>query len=321
MFSTFLAAAISLGVVYLYGCLGEIITEKAGHLNLGIPGIMCLGATGGCYAVSLYMNAIGGNNPNVVLLLLLTVFGTSLFAVFGGMIYAFLTVSLRCNQNITGLTLTTFGSGLADFMMASVVDRTYLPRAGYALASSLPFAGKLGGFGTIFLSHGVLVYLAIFLAIAAMLVFNRTKVGLNLRAVGENPAAADAVGIDVTKYKYAAIAIGSAIAGMGGSFYILDFIKGSWENSATVAAMGWIAIALVIFSLWRPALSIFGAILFGALTAAPSYITGISFSEMKLLKVLPYVVTVIVLIITSIRNSRENQGPAAIGVAYFREER
>ncbi len=321
MFSTFLAAAISLGVVYLFGCLGEIITEKAGHLNLGIPGIMCLGATGGCFAVSIYVKALGGNEPSTLVLLLLVLFGTSLFAVAGGMIYAFLTVSLRCNQNITGLTLTTLGSGVAEFLMSSVVNRTYLPKAGYALAASLPFADKLGAFGTIFLSHGVLVYLAIFLAIAASYVFNRTKVGLNLRAVGENPAAADAVGINVTKYKYAAIAIGSAIAGLGGSFYILDFIKGSWENAATVAAMGWIAIALVIFSLWRPALSIFGAILFGALTAAPSYITGISFAEMKLLKVLPYVVTVVVLIITSIRNSRENQGPAAIGVAYFREER
>ena len=321
MFATFLAAAISLGVVYLFGSLGETITEKAGHLNLGIPGIMCLGAVGGCYAVSLYMNAIGGVNPSVLVVLLLVLFGTSLFAVFGGMIYAFLTVSLRCNQNITGLTLTTFGSGLADFLMVSVVDRTYLPRAGYAISTSLPFADALGGFGTIFFSHGILVYLAIILALLTSYVLNKTKVGLNLRAVGENPAAADAVGINVTKYKYVAIAIGSAIAGLGGSFYILDFIKGSWENSATVAAMGWISIALVIFSLWRPILGIFGSILFGALTAAPSYIVGISFSEMKLLKVLPYVVTVVVLIITSIRNSRENQGPAAIGVAYFREER
>ena len=117
------------------------------------------------------------------------------------------------------------------------------------------------------------------------------------------------------------LALGSAIAGLGGMFYIMDYIGGSWENASTIEGLGWLAIALVIFCLWKPDLSILGSFLFGALYIAPSIITGISFSQMKLLKLLPYVVTVVVLIITSIKGSKENQPPASLGLNYFREER
>lgn len=309
-------------MVFLYGCVGEIITEKAGHLNLGIPGIMCMGTAGGCLGVATYMNSLpAADAANLLPLLLISVLFACLFGAIGGLIYAFLTVSLRSNQNVTGLALTTFGAGFAQFVMDVYVDRTRFAMASKVLRTSLPFAEDLGWFGQIFLSHGILVYLAIALSVATAIILKRSRTGLNLRAIGENPATADAAGINVNAYKYGAILIGSAIAGIGGLFYIMDFIGGSWENSSTIQAMGWLAIALVIFTLWKPDLSILGSILFGALYIAANYITGISFAQMKLLKLLPYVITVIVLIITSIMDRNENQPPASLGINYFREER
>ncbi len=319
---TFITSAICIGMVFLYGCIGEIITEKAGHLNLGIPGIMCMGTAGGCYGVALYMGSLSDPSAaSLIPLVLLAVLFAALFGLLGGLIYAFLTVSLRANQNVTGLALTTFGAGFAQFFMDVYVDRSSFAVASKVIRSSLPFADDLGWFGQIFFSHGILVYLAIAIAIAAALILRRSRVGLNLRAVGENPATADAAGINVNAYKYGAILIGSAIAGIGGLFYIMDFIGGSWENASTIEAMGWLSIALVIFTLWKPDLSILGSILFGGLYIAANYITGISFSQMKLLKLLPYVITVIVLIVTSIMDKKENQPPASLGVNYFREER
>jgi simple sugar transport system permease protein len=314
--------AISIGVVFLLGCVGEIITEKSGHLNLGIPGIMCMGAAGGCYGVAIYMNSLPTAESAVwILLVLVAVLFAGVFGALGGAIYAFLTVSLRSNQNVTGLALTTFGAGFAQFMMDTYVDRSRFSMASKIISSSIIGDADLGFFGEVFLGHGVLVYLAIAIAIIAAIVLKRTRIGLNLRAVGENPATADAAGINVTAYKYGAILIGSAIAGLGGMFYIMDYIGGSWENAMTIEGLGWLAIALVIFTLWKPDLSILGSFLFGALYIAPSVITGISFSQMKILKLLPYVVTVVVLIVTSILDSKENQPPASLGLNYFREER
>lgn len=321
MWSKFIVSAISLGTVYLYGCIGEIITEKAGHLNLGIPGVMCMGTLGGCLGASIYMAGVGTGDISYILLLITVLFFAILFGALGGLIYAFLTVSLRCNQNVTGLALTTFGAGMADFMMMNVVDRTYLPAAGRALSAILPFAEATGDVGQIFFGYDVFVYLAIAIAIVLTVIFKRTRVGLNLRSIGENPAAADAVGINVTKYKYLAILSGSAIAGLGGTCYLLCFIKGSWENSATISGMGWISIALVIFALWKPLIAIVGSFLFGALTILPYGYVKVSFDVMKLMQIVPYVVTIIVLIFTSVLNSKENKGPAAIGLAYFREDR
>ena len=317
-----LVGAISLGVVFLLGCVGEIITEKSGHLNLGIPGIMCMGTAGGCFGVAIYMNSLASaDNAVWILLILSAIFFSALFGAFGGLIYAFLTVSLRSNQNVTGLALTIFGGGFTQFFMDTFVDRSRFAVASKIMSSSIIGDANLGWFGEIFLNHGFLVYFAIIIAVVASLVLNKTRVGLNLRAVGENPATADAAGINVTKYKYLAILIGSAIAALGGMFYIMDYIGGSWENASTIESFGWLSIALVIFTMWKPTLSILGSFLFGALYIAPSIITGISFSQMKLLKLLPYVVTVVVLIITSILDSKENQPPASLGLNYFREER
>lgn len=321
-----ITGAISIGVVFLYGCIGEILTEKSGHLNLGVPGIMCMGAAGGCWGVSIYMGSLSNPNEAVWLWLILTaVIFAMLFGAMGGAIYSLLTVSLRSNQNITGLALTTFGSGFAQFVMNEYVDKSFFAQASKVIRRSFSFADDLGWFGEIFFSHGILVYLAIAIALVASYVLKRTKVGLNLRAVGENPATADAAGVNVTAYKYGAILIGSAIAGIGGMFYVMDYIGGSWENASTIEAYGWLSIALVIFCLWKPNLSILGAFLFGALYVSPfvmpGIIEGITTTQTELLKIVPYVVTVIVLIITSILDSKENQPPASLGLNYFREER
>lgn len=319
--AVFLVSAISIATVLLYGCVGEIITEKAGHLNLGIPGIMCMGTAGGCLGVSLYMGALSSpENASLILLFLISLLFSMVFAAALGGIYALLTVTLRCNQNITGLAITIFGGGATNFIM-SFVDRTNFDPAGKLISSSLPFADKLGGFGKVVFGHGIYVYLAIAVAIVCSLVLNKTRVGLHLRAVGESPATADAAGINVVLYKYMAIIIGSGIAGIGGFYYIMDYIKGSWENAATIEAFGWLAIALVIFVLWKPNFAILGAFLFGACYIVAFVIPNITSTQREIIKMLPYVITIVVLVITSIRNKRENQPPASLGLNYFREER
>jgi simple sugar transport system permease protein len=323
---SFFIGAIALSTVFLFGCVGEIITEKAGHLNLGIPGIMCVGTAGGCYAVSLYMSSLSNpQNASWILLVLFSILSAALFAALLGGVYGLLTVTLRCNQNITGLAVTIFGNGFAQFFMdtcvlKSDVDRANFEVAGKVISRGLPFADSLGTFGKIFFSHGILVYLAIIIAILAAWFLKKTRAGLHLRAVGENPATADAAGINVTAYKYGAILTGSGIAGLGGFFYIMDYIKGSWENAATIEALGWLSVALVIFTLWKPNLSILGSFIFAALYVTAYYLNGNS-TEKELLKLIPYVMTVVVLIFTSIRGSKNNQAPASLGLSYFREER
>lgn len=314
-----LPSAIAISTVYLFGCTGEIITEKSGQLNLGIPGIMCVGTFGGCLGVSIYMSMVG-NHPVWILLILFALFFSALFSALAGLIYAFLTVSLKSNQNVTGLALTIFGAGFADYFM-NTINKDKFAIASNVITKHLPLAEMLGDFGKIFLGHGILVYLAIAIAIISGVVLKKTSVGLSLRAVGENPATADAAGINVTKYKYLAIIIGAMISGFGGLFYVMDYVGGSWENSSTIQGMGWLAIALVIFALWRPILGILGSFIFGFLYVCQVKIIGVSFTQMKLLGLLPYVVTIIVLVITSIFGSRNIQPPESLGENYFREER
>ena len=317
----FFVSAISIAAVLLYGCVGEIITEKAGHLNLGIPGIMCMGTAGGCLGVSLYMAGLSSpENGSWILLVLISLLFSTVFAAALGAVYALLTVTLRCNQNITGLAVTVFGGGATNFIM-SFVDRTHFDPAGKLISSSLPFADRLGEFGRVVLGHGIFVYLAIAIAVVCAVVLNKTRVGLHLRAVGESPATADAAGINVILYKYVAILSGSAIAGLGGFYYIMDYIKGSWENAATIEAFGWLAIALVIFVLWKPNVAILGAVLFGACYIVAFVIPNITPTQREIIKMLPYVVTIVVLVLTSVRKKREHQPPASLGLPYFREDR
>ena len=312
----FLVSSIRLGMAFLFGSTGETITEKSGHLNLGIPGVMCVGASCGCFAEYLYLTA-AGPNANYFLAVFIPIIATMLGGAVMGFIFSFLTVTLRANQNVTGLALTTFGVGVSDYMIAETGP--VYSKGSRFFTTSLPFADDLGWFGEIFFSHGILIYLAIVIALVSAFILTKTRIGLNLRAVGENPATADAAGISVSRYRYASTCIGCAIAGLGGLSFIMDYLNGNWEYC--IDAIGWLAIALVIFTVWKPGLAIIGSIIFGALYIASSYITGVSFASKEIFKMLPYVVTVIVLIFTSIRDKKENQPPQSLGLPYFREER
>ena len=311
----FLIDSLAFGATFVYGSTGEILTEKAGHLNLGIPGIMCMGGAGGCFI----LNLIGKSALPPFLIVILGIIGSMAMAMLCGLIYSFLTVTLRANQNVTGLTLTTFGVGLSKVIISKLDPVKYLVSTKNYYR--WPFAGRQDSLQLL----GVMFFLAVFIAVMASYMLFRTKAGLHLRAVGENPATADAVGINVTRYKYAATCLGSGIAGLGGFYYIIDYMT-SQEAYLSVEALGWLSIALVIFALWRPHLTIIGSALFGVLFSLGSYITNVSWIKVTmaatpLLKMLPYVVTILVLIVTSIRNKRENQPPASLGLSYFREER
>ena len=326
MIATIIQRAVMQGTPLLFGSTGEILTEKSGHLNLGIPGIMYVGEISGVAGAFLYENNMGADmNPFLAILipLICSLIGSTLM----GLIYCFLTVSLRANQNVTGLALTTFGIGLGNFFGGSLIKLVDMDVPSISLSATstifktqLSIANKLGWFGTVFLSHGFLVYVAIIVALISSYVLNKTRTGLHLRAVGESPETADAVGINVTKYKYLSTCIGSAIAGLGGLYYVMDYANGVWSNNG-FGDRGWLSIALVIFSVWRPSISILGSILFGFLYVIPTYIPDITVSTKKLFEMLPYVVTILVLVITSIRDKKENQPPAALGLHYFREER
>ena len=329
MFVAFISTAIPLGVPLLYGSTGEIITEKSGHLNLGIPGIMYVGAISGVIGAFLYETGCDAAGVAMIpfLAILIPLLCSILGSVLMGLIYSFMTVTLRANQNVTGLALTTFGIGLGNFFgstLTKLADSDLpiiaLKRTSDLYRTALPFADDLGWFGQIFLSHDFLTYVAIVVALVASFVLTRTRVGLNLRSVGENPATADAAGINVTKYKYLATCIGSAIAGLGGLQYVMAYANGVWSNNA-FGDRGWMAIALVIFALWKPNMAILGSFLFGALCNANNYIRGLGTATQELFKLLPYIVTLLVLIITSMRKKREHQPPQSLGLSYFREDR
>ena len=329
MLVAFISTSIPLAIPLLYGSTGEIITEKSGHLNLGIPGIMYVGGIGSVIGSFLYENACAaaGVALNPLLAVLIPLLSCLFGSVLMGLIYSFFTITLRVNQNVTGLALTTFGIGVGNFFGGSLIKLVDSDMPSIALTKtsaffriSLPFADNLGWFGEIFLSHDFLTYAAVVIALAASWVLTRTRVGLNLRAVGENPATADAAGIHVTKYKYLATCIGSAIAGLGGLQYVMAYANGVWSNNA-FGDRGWMAIALVIFALWKPNMALLGSLLFGALLNASNYIGGLGDANKKLFEMLPSVVTLLVLIITSMRKKREHQPPQSLGLPYFREER
>ena len=325
--------AVAQGIPLLFGSTGEILTEKSGNLNLGIPGIMYVGGISGVIGAFLYENSFVGHyeDMNPFLTIAIPFFATLIGALIMGLIYCFLTVTLRANQNVTGLALTTFGVGFGNFFGASLIKLvdTELPNVTLTHTSDmfrtpLPFADDLSWFGTMFFSYGFLAYLAIILAIIAAVLLRRTRVGLQLRAVGENPATADAAGINVNRYKYVSTCVGSVIAGLGGLYYVMDYANGIWSNNA-FGDRGWLAIALVIFAIWKPDLSIFGSILFGALYVVNNYLTDMGFTPsmatQELIRMLPYAVTILVLVITSMRKKREYQAPGSLGLSYFREDR
>lgn len=325
MIVAFIQRAVVQGIPLLFGSTGEIITEKTGNLNLGTAGVMYVGGMAGVIGAFLYEQSAETINP--VLAVLIPMLSCVLGSLFMGLLYSFLTVTLRANQNVTGLALTTFGVGFGNFFGGSLIKLTgsdtpsiTLTQTSNCFKQTLPFADKLGWFGDTFLSYSFLAYMAVAIALIASFFFNRTRAGLHLRAVGENPATADAAGISVSKYKYLATCVGSIIAGFGGLYYVMDYACGVWSNDG-FGDRGWLAIALVIFAIWKPSLSILGSMIFGGLFIVHNYIPNLSMSMQEIFKMTPYVVTIVVLIFISMRRKRENQPPASLGLSYFREER
>jgi simple sugar transport system permease protein len=245
-----------------------------------------------------------------------------------GLLFCFLTVTLRANQNVTGLAVTTFGVGFGNFFGGSIMKLTgsdvpsiALSATSKAFKTSFPAAWQSGAVGQLLLSYGFMTYVAILIALITNYILKKTRTGLELRAVGENPATADAAGININRYKYFSVCIGCMIAGLGGLYYVMDYANGVWSNDA-FGDRGWIAIALVIFCIWRPNVAILESILFGGLLILYLYLpTGKNFAVKELYKMIPYIVTIIVLIGISIRNNKESQPPEALGLPYFREDR
>lgn len=328
-FISFFPRAVMQGIPLLFGSTGEILTEKSGNLNLGIPGIMYVGGISGVIGAFFYEQAVPAADMSAFLAILIPILCSLLGSLLMGLIYCFLTVTLRANQNVTGLAMTTFGVGVGNFFGGSLIKLTGSEVPSIALTTtsnffktSLPGATTTGWFGELFLSYGFLAYLAIIMAVVASYFLNHTRPGLHLRAVGESASTADAAGINVTKYKYLATCVGSMVAGLGGLYYVMDYANGVWFNNA-FGDRGWLAIALVIFTIWRPNVSILASILFGGLYILNIYLPtpGGQMAIKELYKMLPYVITLIVLIVVSLRKKREDQPPASLGLSYFREER
>ncbi|MBE6141775.1 MAG: ABC transporter permease [Erysipelotrichaceae bacterium] len=323
MFVAFLARAIKFATVFIFGSTGETITEKSGHLNMGIPGIMYLGALGGILGERVYLDSIGPETAlNPFLVLFMPMLFAMLFAAVGGLLFSFFTVTLKCNHNVTGLTITTFGVGLSCYFIG-LIPTTRMSEAGLMIQSLfVPSGFEWGGnwFGQIFFSQSLFTYTAIIVAIVAAIIISRTRVGLNLRACGENPAAADAAGINVDKYRYIATILGAAIAGLGGMALEIDLYKGMFNPKDAVDAFGWLALSLVIFSMWKPTICIFASLLFGALQVLPNFLS-LSSVQMQMFSIVPYAATILVLILTSVFNKKNAQPPAGLGITYFREDR
>lgn len=307
--TTFLAAAIVAGTPLLFATLGEILIERAGNLNLGVEGMMLMGAVIGFL--------VGLNTGNVFAALL----GAMVAGAFGGLIFAFLTISLRANQVVTGLALATFGSGFSTLIGKQLVGQT-APAAvkSFFRPYSVPIISDIPVIGPIFFRHDSFVYLGYILAVVIGVYLYNTSKGLNLRAIGENPGCADAASINITLYKYVHILLGGALCGLGGAYLSLVYIPNWQEN--VVAGRGWIAIALVIFSAWNPYKAILGAFLFGGLDIIGFRLqgAGIQISQ-YLVDMLPYLVTIAILVIVSMKKSKRNSPPKNLGTPYFREDR
>lgn len=306
---SFLNAAIVAGTPILFATLGEIITERAGNLNLGVEGMMLMGAVLG------FMVGLSTGNAALALL-------TAMIAgACGALIFAFLTITLRANQTVSGLTLTIFGTGFADFVGQDLIGK--IAPEGLRMffrPYTIPLLGDIPFIGPVFFRQDVFVYLGYVTSILLGIYLYKTSCGMNLRAVGENPAASDAAGINVTLYKYLHTLLGGALCGLGGAYLSLVYVPALQEG--VTAGRGWIAVALVIFSTWNPYKALFGAYLFGGLDIIGFRIQGLGINiSQYFIDMLPYLVTIIVLVVVSMRKSKEKAPPKALGNAYFREER
>lgn len=308
-FVSFLAAAVGAGTPLLFATLGETITEKSGNLNLGVEGMMLVGAVVG------FKMGLSTSNP------LLALSGAVAAGALSALIFAFLTVTLRANQVVSGLSLTIFGTGFSSFMGKKFVGQT-VPDAIKAFFTpvKIPLLGDIPFIGPVFFRQDAFVYLGYLLAICLGIYLYHSRKGLNLRTVGENPAAADAAGINVGLYKYFHILLGGALCGLGGAYLSLVYVP-AWQDNVT-AGRGWIAVALVIFATWNPYKALMGAYVFGGLDIIGFRIQKYNIRVSQyLIDMLPYIVTVLVLVIISVRKSKENAPPKGLGEAYFREDR
>ncbi|MDP4088081.1 MAG: ABC transporter permease [Bacillota bacterium] len=306
----FLPAAVVAGTPLLFATLGEIIMERVGSLNLGVEGLMLMGSAVGFSA--------GLSTKSPILAMLAAVAAGAL----GGLIYAFITVTLRANQVVTGLTLTIFGTGFASIMGKTMVGQSAPDSIKHFFHTySIPLLGKIPVLGPVFFRQDVFVYFGYIVAVIVGIYIYNTSKGLNLRAVGENPGCADAASVNISLYKYVHILLGSALCGLGGAYLSLVYVN-SWQDNV-VTGRGWIAIALVIFAAWNPYKAIIGAYLFGGMSILGFYLqhTKLYWISQYLVDMLPYVVTIIILVIVSIIKSKTSSPPKNLGNAYFREER
>jgi simple sugar transport system permease protein len=312
----FLQTAVQMGTHILFAVLGGILCEKAGNMNLGIEGMMLLGASFGFSA------ALSTANP------VAAVCAAGLAGAGGALIYAFITVTLRGNQVVTGLILSIFGTGVSGFLGKNLSGNPLPDAISKAFAPvSVPLLSRLPVIGPVFFQQSVYVLAGMVLAIALHCYFQYTRVGLNARTVGENPAVADASGIPVALYKYLHICGGGFLCGLGGAYLSLVFVP-RWQENITAGA-GWIAVALIIFSTWNPLKAIFAAYIFGALKGIGFKFQNINLVILgkkivfypQLLDMIPYIATILVLILITLRKKREYQAPAGLGNPYFREER
>lgn len=322
----FLFNIVIYNIPLLYGTVGEIIIEKSGSLNLGVEGIMAVGAIFG------YLIGCSANSLTVGIL------ASFICAGLFGIIFAVLTVTMQANQNVTGLTMTTFGVGLFFFigkgLSASwpVMTQYENINNGFKNPIEIPLLSKIPVLGKALFSHNILVYLGIFIAIAVWFYLNKTKAGLRLRAIGENPAAADSLGINITLYKYVHIVLGSGVMGIGG-FYMGLNLGGSFEGSnCWINGYGWIAVALVIFANWNTLAAILGTLVFGFFNTLQIYSGSLAYAFPKALgfldkipsqlyQALPFMITALVLVFSSVRKNNKSAQPASLGLNYYREER
>lgn len=328
MFLAFLRSALGLAPLFIYGASGETVTEKSGHLNMGIPGIMCMGMAGGMFGCALYSAFTGGNMTNIngVGLMACMLFFTILIGALAGLLFSFFAVNLRCNQNVIGLTLTTFGIGFYALVFTILEKNGGFTIARYSQYCStvnylfISEADCTNWAQTIFGSYGFLWYLCFFIAFGAAIFIRHTRIGLNLRAVGENAASSDAAGINVAKYRYIATTVGATIAALGGLYYMVEMKVGLLEFNE-LDGFGWLAVALVIFTLWQTDLCVVGAIVFAMLYKLPSFYPLPNQAANILFQYLPYLVTIVILVLVSIFNKRNFAAPKDLGITYFRENR
>ena len=310
-----LASGVLYGTPLLYAALGEVLAERSGVLNLGVEGMMLMGAVMGFWAVE----RVPGPTP---LVLAASIGVAALAGAVMAAIHAFLVITLRANQIVSGLALTIFAgaAGLSSYL-GNDLQLSGKP-ANHQFQEVLPSSWQnLPVVGPIIFGQSLLVYASWVCVVLVALYLTRTRLGLNLRAVGESPAAADAMGVNVSRYRYAHTLVGGAFAGVGGAAFSLS-ITPQWVDGLTQGA-GWIAIALVIFAFWRPTLCLVGAYFFGAFTALPFALQGHGVTVApELFQTLPYVATILALVLVSSRAARLRFGaPAALGLPYVREER